>query len=77
MTSVYILAVIKETLQIVARLKAIKRKLAIGKHRMYALGDGHGNLTLNVDAITEVAKRCYTRLYASDVTTGETIESTS
>ncbi|WP_265430092.1 RNA-directed DNA polymerase, partial [Klebsiella pneumoniae] len=70
------MAIIKETLEVGGSLKATKRKLKIGKDRMYALKDEQGNITHNMEEILEVAQRFYTKLYASDFRQGETNERT-
>lgn len=68
------MAVIEETLQIGASLKSYKSKRAISKSRMFALGDKQGNIMHNMDEIIKVGEKLFTRLYGSDVRTGETTE---
>lgn len=55
----------------------MRRQLAIGKDRLYALRDKQGNIAHNMDAVVKVVERSYTRLYANDVRPGETTESTT
>lgn len=56
---------IEETLRRGGGLRSTKKKLAIGRDRMYALRDESGNVTNNLDEILTVAERFYSRLYAS------------
>uniref|UniRef100_A0A6G5A9S4 Putative endonuclease-reverse transcriptase n=1 Tax=Rhipicephalus microplus TaxID=6941 RepID=A0A6G5A9S4_RHIMP len=46
-------------------VKAVKRKLGIGKNRMYALRDKEGKITTNMDRIVKIAEEFYRDLYSS------------
>ncbi|KAK8774216.1 hypothetical protein V5799_011251, partial [Amblyomma americanum] len=45
------------------RLKAVKRKLGIGKNQMYALRDKERNVVSNMDKLVKLAAEFYTNLY--------------
>ena len=46
-------------------LKAVKKRLGIGKNQMYALKDKRGNVITNRDEIVTVAEEFYRDLYSS------------
>uniref|UniRef100_A0A6G5A9L5 Putative endonuclease-reverse transcriptase n=1 Tax=Rhipicephalus microplus TaxID=6941 RepID=A0A6G5A9L5_RHIMP len=46
-------------------VKAVKRKLWIGKRRMYALRNKEGKITTNMDRIVKIAEEFYRDLYSS------------
>uniref|UniRef100_A0A6G5ABZ6 Putative endonuclease-reverse transcriptase n=1 Tax=Rhipicephalus microplus TaxID=6941 RepID=A0A6G5ABZ6_RHIMP len=46
-------------------VKAVKRKLGIGKNRMYALRDKKGKITTNMVKIVKIAEEFYRDLYSS------------
>ncbi|KAK8762941.1 hypothetical protein V5799_034455 [Amblyomma americanum] len=47
-------------------LKAVKRKLGVGKSQMYALSDKEDNVISNIYKIVKVAEEAYTILYNSE-----------
>lgn len=67
------MAVIEETLEKGGSLKATRRKLAIGRDRMYALRDEQGDIMHSMEEIIKTAER----LHTSDGGAGGTTESTS
>lgn len=71
------MAAIEETLERGESLKATRRKLAIGRERMYALRDEQGNVTHNMEEIIKIAEQFCNRLYASDAGVRRSTEPTS